>query len=167
MRKHGYTLIELVLVLFLLVLVAFFVFSVTGIGSQAFLRLNSWQERTTDLRIGLSYIDVKVHSYDQVNALTIGKSPFDSTDALMMKKEIEGQTYITWIYVWDGYLTELFVSEGTELTPQMGSRIARAESLVLQKPEASVLRVTLTCVSRDTRVSRSRNLVLRSEEISP
>lgn len=167
MRRQGYTLIELVLVLFLLVLVAFFVFSVTGIGSQAFLRLNSWQERTADLRIGLSYIDVKVHSCDQANTLTIEESPFDSTDALRIKKEIDGQSYVTWIYVWDGYLTEVFVSEGTELTPQMGSQISRAESLDLQQPEASVLRVTLTCVSRGTRASRSRNLTLRSGGISP
>jgi len=39
MTRGGYTLVEMVLVMFLLVLVAAFVFSLTGAGSAAYLRL--------------------------------------------------------------------------------------------------------------------------------
>lgn len=163
MKRRGYTLIEMVLVLFLLIIVSFFVFTLTGIGSSAYLRLTDWQNRTADLRIGLSYIDVKVRSHDAAGAIAIRPDPFSGNDALIISRRVADETYLTWIYVYDGSLFELFVREDAAVSPAMGSKIADVSSLSLSMPEPDRLHVTLISGSADTARSRSRTIRLNSK----
>lgn len=163
MNQRGYTLIEMVLVLFLLILVSFFVFTLTGIGSSAYLRLTDWQNRTADLRIGLSYIDVKVRSHDAAGAIAIRPDPFSGNDALVISRSVGEETYLTWIYVYDGSLFELFVRSDASVNPAMGSKITDASSFSVSTPAQDQLCVTLVCGSGETAQSRSRTIRLNSK----
>jgi hypothetical protein len=148
-RRGGYTLIELVLVLFLLVLVASSVFVLAASGSRAFLRLSARLGEDADLRTGLSYLDVQIHKHDSQNALSIRPAPFGESgssgidQALVITQEIEGSTYLTWIYIQDGYLCELFVEEGIAVNPDMGSRIVKMDGLQLRRVSPDAMQIVL------------------------
>lgn len=167
MRRQGYTLIEMVLVLFLLILVSFFVFTVTGIGSSAYLRLTDWQNRTSDLRIGLSYIDVKVRSHDTAGMIGVRPDPFNGDDALVITRLIGDERYLIWIYVYDGHLYELFVPENADVTPEMGNRIAGADALRVSMPNSRQLDVTLVRRLGEEEQSRSRSIWLHTGGTRP
>lgn len=166
-RRRGYTLIELVLVMFLLILIAFYVFTLTGTGSQTYLRLTAKQSLTADLRIGVSYLNVQIRKHDQQDALSIRPDPFDGRPALVISQELEQQTYLTWIYIYDGYLCELFVAENAAVTPEMASRIVPADELVLTPLAGDALRVGLVRRTDQGREERFRTVGLRSGGIGP
>lgn len=162
-RRNGYTLIELVLVLALLVLIAIFVFVLTGSGSQAYLRLTAGQNQDSDLRIGLSYINVKLRGYDGQGMIDVQPDPFGGSPSLLLTREIEGETYLTWIYVREGYLCELFLAESTTPVPEMATRIVAADSLTLISRPDGALQVILTRDGAATAGQRSRTITLRSK----
>lgn len=162
-RRGGYTLIELILVLMLLVLVASVVFTLAGTGSQAYLRLTSKQSQAADLRTGLSYIDVQLRRHDVQDELSIQPDPFSSKPALLITQQIEGQTFLTWVYLRDGYLCELFVLEGTTVTDAMASRIVPIDGMEIEVLENDVLKITLTRQSPGQAIIRgSRTVILKA-----
>ena len=118
--KKGYTLIELVLVLFLLVLVASLVFSLTAAGSEAWLRLSSAREERSDLRTAMSYIEVQLRKADMADGISIEADPFNGESALYLVKRIKNPTIpdndqtITWIYLEDNTLYEFVTMPGME-----------------------------------------------------
>jgi prepilin-type N-terminal cleavage/methylation domain-containing protein len=171
MKRHGYTLIELVLVMFLLVLVAFFVFTLAGAGSQAFLRLSESQRQQAELRIAVSYLDVKIKKADHENGLSIKPNPYDaSQSALRLTESINGIEYLTWIFWRDGKLQELVVDANATLTPEMGTPIATLAAIQLKSLSPHLLQVTVTADPGsdspvDTQVSRI--FFLRSGGLTP
>ena len=52
-------------------------------------------------------------------------------------------TYLTWIYVHDGYLCELFVEDGIAVNPDMGSQIVRMDELQLRQVSEDALQIVL------------------------
>lgn len=162
-RRRGYTLIELVLVLMLLVLVSGVVFILAASGSQTYLRLAEKQNQSTDLRTGLSYLDVQIRKHDTQGALSIRSGPFDSQPSLVISQEISGQLYLTYIYLHDGYLCELFVADDTVITDGMGSRIAAINSMQFDTLADGSIQITLSRQSGDQAlISGSRTIFLRA-----
>ncbi len=143
-RRRGFTLIELVVVMLLLVLVSAAVFIMAGTGSQTYLRLAARQTAAADLRTGLSYLDVQIRKHDTRQCLSLQPDPFAGQTSLVIEQNIEGTAYQTWIYVLDGYLCELFVAKDADVTPEMGSKIAPIDSLQLEMPSSDSIRIVLT-----------------------
>ena len=167
-RRNGYTLIELALVLMLLILVAIVVFTLASSGSQTYLRLTAKQSQAADLRTGLSYLDVQVRKHDTQDALAIRPDPFGKQPALVVEQQIEGKTFQTWIYLYDGYLCELFAEKGIKLTPNMGNRIAPMDELTMQALGNDALQVTLTRQAEgQARIQGTRIIHLYAGGISP
>lgn len=149
-HRRGYTLIELVLVMLLLVFVAASVFLLTGAGSSAYARLSSNRSTASDLRIALSYLDVRIKKIDGVGQVTVRNAPFGGGQALLLTQNIETVDYETYIYVDEGVLKELFIEKGQPVTREMASDIAQAEALEIHLESDRLLSVTLL-----TRVSSS------------
>lgn len=167
-RRRGYTLIELVLVLMLLVLVAAMVFTLAGTGSQSYLRLMAKQSQAADLRTALSYLDVQLRKHDELGAVAIQPDPFSGGPALLMILDADGQDFLTWIYLSDGYLCELTAASGTPVTAAMGSRIAPVDDLDLEPLGDDAIRVTLTRQSPGQAIIRgSRTVAMQAGGIAP
>ncbi len=143
-RRGGYTLIELVLVLLLLTFVAVAVFLLTDIGSAAYTRLSASRDQAADLRIGLSYMDVRLKKIDGSGSISIRPAPFGGGQALVLAQRIDGTDYETQLYVDRGMLRELFVKKGLVVTADMASEIARADSLDIRFINDRLLALTLT-----------------------
>lgn len=167
-HRGGYGLIELVLVLMLLVLVASLVFTLAGYGSQSYLRLTAKQSQAADLRTGLSYLDVQLRKHDTQQQLAVRPDPFNGEPALHITQSAGSQTFVTWIYLLDGYLCELTTLEGTAVNSAMGNRIAPIDDLDLEPVEQGALKVTLTRQSPGQAIIRgSRTIVLRAGGVTP
>jgi prepilin-type N-terminal cleavage/methylation domain-containing protein len=166
--NRGYTLIELVLVLMLLVLIAVAVFILAATGSQTLLRLQERQSQAADLRTGLSYIDVQVHKHDASGALSIRQDPFAGGQALVIEQMLDNRTFLTWIFIQDGYLCELFVEQGAYVSREMSSQIVRMDALELKTTGRDDLQVSLTRQAEGLSPQRASRLIyLRSGGVAP
>lgn len=153
-RRNGYTSIETVLVMLLLIAVSFLVFATVSAGSNAFLNLSEKRGRDTDLRVGMSFIDVKLRKNDAVvqdpkgsaiSGITVVDNPFEPGRALRIQSEEGGRRLYTWIYCRDGQLYELF--QVAESTPDatLAVRVAQIDQfeLTLDPDDARLVRVSL------------------------
>ena len=149
--KKGYSLVELVLVMMLLVLVASLVFSLTAAGSRAWIRLTDSGNRRTELRTAMSYIDVQLKKSDSVDSVIIGSDPTGNGVAIKLIREIKNPTIPdfnkseTWIYIQDGKLYELHTLPGMPLQNVMtaGQPLAIADSWEVKVISDELLEVTL------------------------
>lgn len=167
-HRQGYTLIELVLVLFLLVFIAMAVFSLIGIGSQTYARMVEKQEVQADLRVGLSYLDVRMKQHDVTGAVNVAESPFsnhsEGKPALKIQRSFGDTVYILWIYEYDGYLCELLTRPDADIAADMGSRIVAMDQVFFDKLDDDTLQVRMSR-SSDSGVltTQIRTFTLRSE----
>ena len=64
------------------------------------------------LRASLSYMATKVRQYDAVDTISVQEE--EGVPMLVFQEELEGATYLTKIYCYDGNMMELFQEEGLE-----------------------------------------------------
>ena len=170
-NRRGYTLIELVLVLFLLILIALSVFSLTGIGSRTYLRLTDKQTIAADLRIGISYFDVKLRQNDAAASIFVLDPPYAvdqiNGKVLLIERLIDDRLYNLWIYQYDGYLCEILLEQGAVFLPEMGSRIVRIDRLEFDIVADDALRVSLSRSNEQGEMRQSERVItLRTGGVS-
>ena len=56
----------------------------------------------------------------------VAAEPFGAGDALVISEEIDGETYLTRVYSYDGWLMELFAHESGEFAPEDGEKLLPA-----------------------------------------
>jgi hypothetical protein len=145
-RRRGYMLIELVLVMLLLTFVAASVFLLTGAGSAAYVRMSDNRGSAADLRIALSYIDVRVKKIDGIGQITVRQAPFGTGQALVLSQNIEAVEYETYIYSEQGALRELFIEKGQPVSREMASEIATVDDMQIRFESDHLLSVTLKTI---------------------
>lgn len=162
-NRRGYTLIELLLVLFLLILIALSVFSLTGIGSRTYLRLAEKQTIAADLRIGISYFDVKLRQNDAAATISVLDPPYaedtQNGKVLLIERLIEDRLYDLWIYQYDGYLCEILLEPDALFLPEMGSRIVRIDQLEFEIVADDALRISLSRSDEQGRTRQNERVV--------
>ncbi len=157
MSRRGYTHIEVILVMLLLCAVSFLIFATVSAGSRAYANLSARQERDAALRVGFSFLDVKLRKNDLVGAIRVAANPFAGGDALVIRADVEGQWFETWIYCLDGGLFELFARADAPLLHAAASRIAAVDRMSLAARQGGLLEIELTCRS-DTDRGESQSL---------
>ena len=116
-------------------------------GASIYRRVASRVERSAAQRVGLTYITAKIHSCDEAGKVTpaIYADPSSQeADALVLTQDIEGTGYWTILYVYDGWLRELFCEENWPMGPDAGLPIAEAQSLVVTEPAEGLLHLAYT-----------------------
>jgi len=129
----------------LITLVSFAVFAVCVLavlltGASAYRRLTARDQSAYDRRVGIQYVTAKVRHADSGHSIAV--EDFDGVDALVLGA---GGEYITRIYCYDGYLTELFSAASDSLSPGDGERIMAVGGLSFSL-EDSLLSITVTDV---------------------
>lgn len=90
-------------------------------GADAYNSLTKKDKLAYDSRVCGQYIATQVRQNDCADCVSV--VDFGDGDALSLAKKIDGDTYVTLIYSYDGYLMELFCAEDTDLVPEDGERI--------------------------------------------
>lgn len=100
-------------------------------GAGVYRQVQRRTEESAETRLGLSYLTAKVHAYDAAGGVRAGE--FGGATALYLLEELDGVGYETILYVYDGYLRELFCEQGWELEPTDGEPIAEARRLTVSQ----------------------------------
>jgi uncharacterized MAPEG superfamily protein len=145
------------LALLLFAVFAVCVLSVLLTGANAYRRLTERDQVSYDDRTVVQYLATKVRQADRAGGVTV--ETFQGTDALVLSEELDGSTYCTWLYCYNGYLRELFASADAELSPEDGEKILEAGGLQVES-DGNTLRLKLQTDSG----WRSMVLALRSGE---
>lgn len=93
-------------------------------GAGVYRNLVDRGEENHNRRAALHYLTTRVR---QADAVDIGT--FQGCEALILEEQIRGETYLTWVYCWDGWLWELYAVPGGMFSPEDGQKILEAESL--------------------------------------
>ncbi len=94
-----------------------------------------YEERT--LR---QYLASRVRQADCVDAVMVSSFTYESgDDTLTLRQDYDGELYLTRIYVYDGYLRELFCAAEDDFLPEDGEKVLSAEHVSFTYEEDSRL----------------------------
>jgi len=112
---------------------------VTGAG--VYRRVAEQAERGNERRLGLTYMTSKILGSDETGRVECGS--FGGSGAVYLYEDLDGLTYETILYVYDGWLMELFCEKDWELEPGDGEQIVQAQRLDVER-EGNLLRLGYT-----------------------
>lgn len=94
----------------------------------------------------IAYVREKIHQHDN-GQISLGK--FKGYDAIIMKEDLAGTTYATYIYAAEGSLRELFIKDGTEESFQAtsGQTILEVRDFTVTSTRSNLF--TFTCTDSD------------------
>lgn len=93
-------------------------------GAQVYRGLTERGEENCASRTAVRYLTTRIR---QAESVTVGD--FEGCHALIIPEQIDGTTYLTRVYVYDGYLRELYCAESADLQPQDGEKVLPAAKL--------------------------------------
>ena len=103
------------------------IMSVLLTGAGAYKRLTQRDQASFSARTCSQYIVTKVHQANSPKNVSV--DTFDGYDCLIFAEDIEGWTYITRVYCYDGWLCELFTDEDGGFLPEDGEKVVEAQDL--------------------------------------
>lgn len=98
-------------------------------------------ETAYTMRTAGEYLTVKVRQSAGAKTGTFG-----GCDAVLLTENVDGETYLTRIYCWDGYLRELFSPAEAEMEAADGEKLLKMETLTADVSEGLL---TVTFASAD------------------
>ncbi len=144
-KTNASNMINTVFVLVLFCVFAVAVLMVLLAGTGAYQDIADRMERQYAERTCLSYLDAKVRHYDETGK--VAAEQFGDCDALALYEDIDGVSYKTLIYCYEGYVRELFIEDGMELLPEHGETIVPAQKMTVETMTDSLVRLVCTSES--------------------
>lgn len=110
------------------------VLMVLMLGARVYRDVAARNEAAWDQRMALSYIEAKIRHNDSLDDIKIGPyvgyEEHQDIDTLYLEQHYEnGLTYHTMIYLFDGWIYEMFCDTALEFNPGDGTRILKAQEL--------------------------------------
>lgn len=96
-------------------------------GASTYEKINSRDQSVYEQRTCAQYLATRVRQADGPLAVT----SFGDGDAMVFDETMEGESYQTWIYCYDGWLREYFGLAEAEPLPELGEQVLKAEYLSL------------------------------------
>ena len=93
-------------------------------GAKVYRGLVQRGEENFAARTAARYVTMRVR---QARTVTVGD--FEGCEALVIPENVDGATYLTRLYVYDGHIRELYCAENAALSPADGEKILPADSL--------------------------------------
>jgi hypothetical protein len=111
-QQSGRTQTEILAVFALLVLMGVSIFSLAAAGSTAYRKTNESKTAQIEVRVAMSFIQMKIHQSDAAESIRIEPNPINGASALVLSETLSGRRYDTWVYFDDGSLREALVLSG-------------------------------------------------------
>lgn len=89
-----------------------------------------------------AYIAERVRHSGETTGVAVGT--FGDGDALYIYEETAGTAYQTAIYVYGGYLCELYTEAGLDLSPDAGTQLLECEKVAFSERDAGLIDVEIT-----------------------
>ncbi len=129
-----------------LVLVLFLIFSLSAVsvltyGTRVYKSIIEKTEENYSLRTGLIYLSNKIKSADE-DRIYIDQS--QKVTMLVIPEDIEGKTYESRIYCYNGKLMEIFTNEGNDIPLEGGLYITDMDSLTIEETKSGLIEIEAT-----------------------
>ena len=134
MKKQGYHNKQTMNLLFTMLLFLVFVLSALFtvlIGGKVYENINSRIEENYSGQVVLNYVANKVRQNDKADSIVV--RDIEDTAVLELSQEINGISYVTWIYCMDGAVRELFTNAGSGLGLADGLEIIDCQGLTFRQ----------------------------------
>lgn len=139
---HDFTKIKNMMALLLCAMFFLLCASLTLAGGRIYAQTVSAGDVNYQSRTALSYLVNQIRQGDRGEGGIIITS-FGGQDAICIRENLEGSSFLTLLYCYDGQLRELFTEEGTQLQPADGTPLLPLEDLSLAL-EGSVVTLKVT-----------------------
>lgn len=127
-------------------------------GADAYRGLTQRDQSAYSHRTAARYLTTRVRQADRNGRIAVGQ--FGGEDALLLQEEIDGISFVTRVYYYDGAIRELFSFADETFEPRDGEEILPAQGLELEQNGPWL---TASIVSEDGTV-QDLTLYLRSGE---
>lgn len=132
-------------VLFVLALFLVFVVSAVlliALGANVYRKNMDSMAQNYTYRSSHAYLAEKVRSADAQNAVSIGE--LNGQQALLLRQDINGIPYTTYLYFHEGYLTELFCKSEVHLPPSAGMKLLPLRDISFSPVRGNAIRADIT-----------------------
>ena len=139
-KRH---IVDIAFVVALVFLFAFSAVTLIALGASIYRRNVNLMSQNYDSRTSFAYISEKIRQAD-ING-NIEAASFGSIPSLRLKSEVNGETYYTYLYSYNGYLTELMMNENaTGIIPAAGQKIVEITDFTIEQPFNTLYKITIT-----------------------
>ena len=115
------------LTLVLLTVFALCILMVLLMGARGYEALVHRDGQTYARRTAAQYLATRVRQGDTLEGMAV--VDFGGHSTLVLRQEIEGDTYLTRIYCHEGFLRELFTAEGGSFSPEDGEKLLELQAI--------------------------------------
>lgn len=150
-KQENRHIVDILFVLALFCVFAVSVLLLVSIGANIYQKTVDDMDSNYNSRTAFSYITEKIRQNDTASAVSVGT--LDDVPAIILSQEIEGEIFHTYLYEYDGYLTELLTRPGLDLGGNLlkaGRPLIRLEQFELFEVGNSLYRFRLTTKDRQS-----------------
>lgn len=106
-------------------------------GADVYQKSVNDMNRNSTIRTSLSYLSEKIHQNDAENGIRIDQ--LNDLPSLVLTQNLNGETYETWIYAYDGMLCEIMTDLENRFTPEEGQPILEIGSFSLEQNGSRII----------------------------
>ena len=132
--------IDTVFVLMIFCGFAMSVFLVLMLSGSTYMNMMDISREGQNERIVLSYIRTRIRSTDSAGSVAV--SSFDGLPALSLVEVFGERVFVTKIYLYNGWVHELFHEQGRIFAPSDGVPIIRSGSLYFEEAGSGLIRIS-------------------------
>ncbi|MBQ1458582.1 DUF4860 domain-containing protein [Butyrivibrio fibrisolvens] len=115
---------------------------IIALGASIYERGVSSSNSNFGKRTASTYIVQKVRQSDDNGAISVGD--IGDIPALTITRTIGGSSYTTYMYVYNGYLMEVFARTDIDISPQSGQRIIKMNAMDIKISSSNLITVEIT-----------------------
>ncbi|MDD6156141.1 MAG: DUF4860 domain-containing protein [Lachnospiraceae bacterium] len=135
--------IDMIFVLALFTIFAATAFLAVLIGARQYQTTADNMNYNYEVRTASSYLEEKIRQNDTVAGIAV-TSMAPGMDAIALYSSENGVDYTTYIYCYDGWLRELFVTQDSVYSPSSGQEILELSALSAEFAGEDLLKVTFS-----------------------
>lgn len=137
-RSHS---IDTLFVITLLGLFLIFLLMMLLFSTQAYRTAVEGNQENNNLYTASAYITEKFRQHDSSQSVSL--DTLDNLPAFCMTDTIDGTSYVTYIYLLEHQLKELFTAKGNVPSPEMGISIASLETFQAEETSEGFYRISM------------------------
>lgn len=122
------------------------------IGLRVYHSVTDTADANSDSQMLLSYLGNKVHAHDTAGGVTVAQQ--DGLSTLRFLETLEGETYVTTVYAYQGAVWERLAPVSEAFEPDNGERLIAAETLQFAQLSPSLIEATVVLTGGEARTMR-------------
>lgn len=150
-ENSGKSSIEWLLVMLLLVLFAGGIFILAASSSDTYSKISSQSKADGEMRTALAYIGTKLKQNDKIDTVEVIQRTDMASPAILIKENLLGTLYETWIYYDLGVLREVTIPENAKLDASMSFEIASLKYFDVKKTDQGLIQIEVSVSGRPIR----------------